>query len=336
MKKTEYFARILPSHLPAPKTQASVYAPANIALSKYWGKRDVELNLPTNGSLSISLAHLGTRTTISPADTDNLTLNGAPVDLQSAFAQKVFRFVAYFRRETVQPLAITTVNTIPTAAGLASSASGFAALTLALNDYWQLHLSDSILSTIARIGSGSAARSLWHGFVKWHRGENKDGSDSVASPLMSDWQSLRIGLLEIDIGPKKVSSRLGMTHTVQTSPLYHHWPTIAENDLLTIERAIAERDFVLLGETSEANALTMHATMLAARPALSYFQAETFATLQKIWQVRAQGLEVYATIDAGPNVKLLYQEKQQSDVEKMFPQAIFINPFDNREYPINL
>lgn len=327
MKKAEYFAQILPASLPSAKAQGRAYAPANIALSKYWGKRDVELNLPTNGSLSISLAHLGTQTTITAAAQDTLLLNGECLDLQTPFAKKVFTFVEYFRRGEHHPVQILTENSIPTAAGLASSASGFAALTLAIDDYWQLELPKSTLSAIARIGSGSAARSLWHGFVKWQSGERADGRDSIAMPIHSDWRSLRIALLEINTMPKKIGSGAGMRHTAETSPLFASWPALAEADLSIIEQAIFEKDFTVLGQTSEANALAMHAVMLAARPALCYFQAETYAMLQKVWQARAEGLAVYATIDAGPNVKLLYQAEQQAEVAQYFPQAVHINPF---------
>lgn len=327
MNKIEFFNTILPAVLPTPNASAKAYAPANIALSKYWGKRSSELNLPANGSLSISLAHLGTLTTIQAADADSITLNGTPLPLNSSFSQKVFAFADCFRRGECQPLAVATKNTIPTAAGLASSASGFAALTLALNDYWNLGLDSRILSAIARIGSGSACRSLWHGYVKWQKGGQADGLDSTASPIPSDWQTLRIALLEISTAAKPISSGRGMNHTAATSPLYSVWPKTAEADLLTIETAIYERNFSLLGSTAEANALAMHATMLAARPALSYFQPATHAALAEIWQARADGLEIYATIDAGPNLKILYQAQDEEPVQKLFPAAIRINPF---------
>ncbi len=326
MNKLDYFNNILPKKL-IPKGQGVAYAPANIALSKYWGKRDADLNLPTNSSLSISLAHLGSTTQISAAEEDSIYLNDELVAPDNLFSRRVFQFVDYFRRGEKQPLQIRTQNTIPTAAGLASSASGFAALTLALADYWQLNFPDNYLSCMARIGSGSASRSLWHGFVKWQVGTKSDGSDSYAYPINTHWDTLRIALIEINTAKKETSSRNGMNHTAKTSPLFSVWPQTAENDLLKIENAIEERDFTTLAAYAENNALTMHATMMAARPALIYLQSETFATIARIHHLRREGLPLYFTMDAGPNIKLLYPNTHSEEIKKLFPDAIHINPF---------
>ncbi len=326
MTAADFLAARLPARL-EPAALGSAYAPANIALAKYWGKRDHALNLPVNGSLSISLGALGTHTVVCAAERDSLRLNGVAAAPDSVLHRRTFAFIDLWRRGEAQPLHIDTRNTIPTAAGLASSASGFAALTLALARYWQLDLADSDLSAIARLGSGSAARSLWHGFVKWQRGTRDDGSDSHAAPLASDWQELRIALIEIDGDTKKTASGDGMNHTTATSPLYAAWPATAAADLAAIEAAIHARDFRTLGSVAEANALAMHATMLAARPALCYLQAQTLATLQRLWQARADGLDIYATIDAGPNVKILCRADDEAAVRAIFPQALWVNPF---------
>lgn len=326
MTKADFFASILPATL-NPVEQAHAYAPSNIALSKYWGKRDAALNLPCNGSLSISLGDLGTHTTVTLAERDLVTLNGEDLPRDHEFVRKVIAFVDHFRREQQLPLHIDTRNTVPTAAGLASSASGFAALTLALNQLFRLDLPDPTLSAIARIGSGSAARSLWHGFVEWQRGTRDDGRDSIARPIDSPWRTVRIGLLELNRAEKHTSSRDGMTHTAATSPLFAVWPEQAERDRITIRRAIANEDFHALGATAEANALAMHATMLAARPLLTYFQPETLATILNVQHLRADGLALYLTIDAGPNVKLLYRAQDEGDVRRAFPEVLCINPF---------
>ena len=326
MTPADYLAPYLPQQL-EPIETATAYAPANIALAKYWGKRDRVLNLPVNGSLSISLGAHGSRTTIRAAETDSITLNGERAAADSPLHRRSFAFIEHIRRGAPQPLAISSTNTIPTAAGLASSASGFAALTLALNAYWQLGLPAAVLSALARIGSGSAARSLWHGFVKWDKGEKTDGSDSIAAPIASDWQELRIALLPIDSGAKKTASGDGMNHTTATSPLYAAWPATAARDLATIEAAIHARDFTTLGATAEANALAMHATMLAARPALAYLHGASLDALHRLWQQRADGLETYATIDAGPNIKILYHRRDDAAVRAVWPQAVYINPF---------
>ena len=324
MTPADFLATHLPTHL-EPAAAGEAYAPANIALAKYWGKRDRALNLPVNGSLSISLGTLGTHTTIRAAANDRITLNGTDAAADSTLHRRTFAFIDLWRRGAAQPLHVESTNTIPTAAGLASSASGFAALAR----YWQLDLPEGDLSALARLGSGSAARSLWHGFVKWERGTRDDGRDSIAAPIASDWQELRIALVEIDSGAKKTASGDGMNHTTATSPLYAAWPATAQADLAAIEAAIHARDFSALGSVAEANALAMHATMLAARPALCYLQAQTLTTLHRLWQARADGLEIYATIDAGPNVKILCRARDEAAVRALFPQALWVNPFQS-------
>lgn len=320
------FDSVLPRVLPEP-IAGEAFAPSNIALSKYWGKRDDALNLPLNSSLSISLGAWGTHTRVSPSDADSVAFNGAELSLEDPFAVKVLRFVDRFRRGQDLPLQIETRNSIPTAAGLASSASGFAALTMALADAFKLELSKSTLSMLARFGSGSATRSLWHGFVRWDRGERDDGSDSRAAPLDLSWPQFRIAIVPVDTGPKSQSSRQGMGHTAATSPLFAAWPAQAEADCAAIEAAIHARDFQALGSLAEANALAMHATMLAARPALIYLKAESWAVLETLRHARDEGLMAFATMDAGANVKLIFESNSQDDVRTTFPSAEIIEPF---------
>ncbi|MEM6897679.1 MAG: diphosphomevalonate decarboxylase [Pseudomonadota bacterium] len=323
---TDVFQSLLPARLPEPK-EAEAYAPSNIALSKYWGKRDAALNLPLNSSLSISLGGWGTTTKLFPADRDEVTLNGEMLDPSDGFARKAFAYVDRFRRGQHLPLRIETTNTIPTAAGLASSASGFAALTKALDGAFGLSLADSELSHLARYGSGSATRSFWHGFVRWDRGEAADGRDSFAQPLEAPWPAFRIAILTVDTGPKAHSSRDGMTHTAETSPLFAEWPAQAEADCAAIGAAIQAQDFPTLGALAEANALAMHATMFAARPALTYLKPQTWEVLARLWDAREEGLMAFATMDAGANVKLVFLEDSEADVLRLFPDARVIDPF---------
>ena len=308
---------------------AKAYAPSNIALSKYWGKRDRALNLPLNSSISISLADFGSHTAIEPAPAgrDEVLLDGQSLDLQSAFATRALQFADLFRGQRTLPLRIETRNTIPTAAGLASSASGFAALTKALCGAFALSLSETDMSRIARIGSGSATRSLWHGFVKWPKGSAPDGFDSHGIHLDHVWNDLRIAIVPIDKSEKPQSSRNGMNHTAQTSPLFAAWPDQAEADCAFIEAAIKERNFVDLGPRVEANALAMHATMIAARPPLAYLTDKSWAVLARLWEARARGLMAFATMDAGPNVKLIFEAVSTDDVLSVFPKATVISPF---------
>jgi len=307
---------------------ASAYAPSNIALSKYWGKREASFNLPVTGSLSISLAEHGTRTSLSVVDAPQhqVILNGAQVDQGQGFAVKICQWLDRVLPAQLK-LRVDTLNTVPTAAGLASSASGFAALTLATDQLMGWHLPQSQLSALARLGSGSASRSLWHGFVKWQVGVQDDGSDSVAFPLDQQWPQLRIGLLTVSSQSKAVSSRDGMARTTATSALYKQWPQQAEQDMLTIEKAIQQGDFEQMAQCAEHNAMSMHATMAAAWPPLVYWQPESLNQMQKVWHLRQQGLPLYLTMDAGPNLKLLFEAQHQADVQSAFPEVQVICPF---------
>jgi diphosphomevalonate decarboxylase len=181
---------------------------------------------------------------------------------------------------------------------------------------------------LARLGSGSASRSVYEGFVQWHAGSNLDGTDSFSERLPFDWPEFRIGILELSDARKPVGSRDGMNRTVETSKLYESWPQQAAADLETIRAAIDARAFSMLGMAAENNALSMHATMMAAWPPLIYLQPQTIEQIHKVQRVRAEGLEVYLTIDAGPNIKLLFLEENETAVVDAFPGLHTINPFE--------
>ncbi|MDF7800247.1 diphosphomevalonate decarboxylase [Pontiellaceae bacterium B1224] len=324
--QTQFVKNVLEGAGLSLKDSGSAFAPSNIALSKYWGKRDPELNLPINSSLSISLGNLGTKTKIRLADADSVSLNGTPVDLNDGFAIRTLEFLKLFPMVGTH-FEVRTENNIPTAAGLASSASGFAALVLALNDLAGWELGGRMLSMLARLGSGSASRSIFEGFVQWHAGNCDDGSDSFAEPFSKPWNEFRIGILELSNARKPVGSRDGMNRTVQTSELYKSWPAQANRDIETIRTAIHTQDFPTLGKAAENNALAMHATMMSAWPPLLYLQPESIEMIHQVQRVRAEGLEVYLTIDAGPNIKLLFLEENESQVAAAFPRLQVIQPF---------
>lgn len=328
MKRTDVLDRLLPKVVKA-SASAEQFAPSNIALCKYWGKRDRELNLPINASLSVSLDYLGSHTRLIPIEgpIDEVWLNGQQLQPGARFSQKVREFISLFRRGQDLSFKVETRNNIPTAAGLASSASGFAALTLALNDALALDLPPESLSVLARMGSGSACRSLFRGFVEWEMGQREDGLDSHGVRLDQEWPGFCVGLVEIDAGEKAIDSRSGMQRTVETAHLYQSWPLQAAADLSKLQQAIAERDFELLGQTAEQNALSMHATMIASWPPLLYWQPESVAAMQKVWQLREQGLQVYFTMDAGPNLKLLFRREDRDTLLQHFPNLETVEPF---------
>lgn len=306
------------------------FAPTNIALCKYWGKRDSELNLPVTSSLSIALPDKGAMTTVTPhaAPDDLIILNGKEIAGDSSFALRVREFLDLFRGNEKWRLRIDIQMNLPVAAGLASSACGFASLTAAINDLCDWKLTQRNMSILARLGSGSAARSFWPGFVEWHAGVQSDGMDSYAEPLSYEWQHLRIGLLMLSDKQKPVSSREAMQRTVDTSVLYTSWPKKVARDMVTLRQALQARNFSLLGGAAESNALSMHATMLGSWPPICYSLPETLAAMQKIWRLRGDGLEIYFTQDAGPNLKLLFLEKSESDVLAQFPGMEVIRLFD--------
>lgn len=321
--------RILDGRWRASRQAAAAFAPANIALCKYWGKRDVELNLPVTSSLSMSLGTLGSETRLSlcPSEgADQVVLNGRLLAGDDPFVSRVRTFLDLFRGEGDCLYRLETVNAIPTAAGFASSASGFASLVLALDRLhgWQLTARD--LSILARLGSGSACRSMWDGLVEWHAGTAPDGMDSYGEPIESDWSDLRIGLLVVEAGKKPIGSRAAMQRTVETSLLYKAWPDKVALDLCELRAAIAAKDFERLGRAAESNALAMHATMMAAWPPVVYWLPESLETMRRVWQARADGVCVYLTMDAGPNIKLLFTAGDQTAVVERFPTLEVVVP----------
>ncbi len=289
---------------------ATARACANIALVKYWGKRDAARNLPAAGSLSLTLGSLVTETTVvfdASLAADELILDGAParptdVHKISAFLDLIRTTAAITTRARV-----TSHNDFPTASGLASSASGFAALTVAATTAAGVTLSPRDLSMLARRGSGSAARSIYGGFVRMHAGHADDGSDAFAEPIVSRLADrVRMVIAVVGGGAKKShGSRDAMEHTAATSPYYRAWIDLVPSDLAAAEGALAAGDLAQLGTIAEANALAMHASAMAARPAVIYWQPATLALLAEVRALRERGASAWATMDAGPHVKVL-------------------------------
>jgi diphosphomevalonate decarboxylase len=289
--------------------RATAKANTNIALIKYWGKREEKLFLPMNSSLSITLDRFYTITSVEFRENiegDIFLLNNQQAS--EAELSKVSRFLDGIRKLAGTSLyaMVNSENKVPTAAGFASSASGFAALAAAGAKALNLELNQKELSILARQGSGSACRSVYGGYVEWQKGEQEDGKDSFAHQILSenDWD---ISILSVMVASeqKKVSSREGMKRTVKTSPFYSGWLQTVEKDLQRAKDAIISRDFESLGNVVEANALKMHATMFGAEPPILYWQGGTMEVMQHIQNLRSLGVLVFFTIDAGPNVKVL-------------------------------
>ena len=283
---------------------------ANIALVKYWGKRDAELNLPAAGSLSLTLDALVTTTQVAfdaGLAADELELDGAAAKAGELARTTAFLDLVRAAAHITTRAHVVSHNEFPTASGLASSASGYAALALAATAAAGLELAPRALSILARRGSGSAARSVFGGFVRMHAGRSSDGGDAFAEPLGSPLRD-RVRMVIAIIGggvAKAHGSRDAMDHTAQTSPLYRAWIELVPRDLAAAEAALAAGDLEQLGEITEGNALAMHASAIAARPAVIYWQPATLAAIAEVRALRAAGHAAWATMDAGPHVKVL-------------------------------
>jgi diphosphomevalonate decarboxylase len=291
----------------------------NMALVKYWGKRDESLILPVCGSLSMTLDVFPTttRVTLRPrARRDVVIFNGvaAPPPVH-ARVEEFLSLVRGLAGRSDHAL-VDTTNTVPTGAGLASSASGFAALAAAASAAYGLQLDPRTLSRLARRGSGSACRSVFGGFVLWHAGQGhgtQGDESSYAEPVEAALDAALV-IAVVDTTTKAVSSRIAMRRSIATSPFYVPWTTSAGVDLEQMQVALANGDLKEVGEIAERNALGMHALMLAARPAIRYLSPNSLRVLDRIVELRAAGIAAYATIDAGPNIAVLCARKDQRQI----------------------
>ncbi len=293
--------------------KATAQANANIALIKYWGKRDPGLNLPAVGSISITLEEMRTVSQVQfSADLkrDLLILNGLAADKKAT--RRVSGFLDLVRAEAnlSHHARIVSHNNFPTGAGLASSASAFASLTLAATRAADLDLSPVQLSEMARRGSGSAARSIFGGFVEMKVGTKTDGSDAVALQIADrrHWD-LQVLVAITSEDQKETGSTDAMIHTAQTSPFYHSWIQNSTRDLENMRQAISQKNFTRLGELTEYSCLKLHALVMSAFPGLLYWNRATTECIHVIRGLRKQGTEAYFTIDAGPQVKAICLKK---------------------------
>ena len=267
---------------------ATAKAHTNIALVKYWGKRDQQLILPETDSLSLTLDEFYTTTSVEFDDqlnSDRVAINGQVLDDQAS--QKVHKFLDLVRQRSGQTAYanVESTNHVPTAAGLASSASAFAALAGAASTAAGMHLDRRDLSRLARRGSGSATRSIYGGLVEWQRGH--DDLTSYAKPIMEDVPfNIEMLAILIDTKKKKVSSRYGMQQSVTTSPYYKVWPEIVAHDMQAVKAAIKAEDIDAIGRIAESNALRMHALTLSADPGFTYFNSDTLTAMNAVRALR--------------------------------------------------
>lgn len=297
---------------------AVVRANVNIALIKYWGKRNEDLILPYTSSLSLTLSDLWTTTSVSFDDNlteDCVTFDGKNLSLDDSSFRRIVNMLDLVRKMAgiSKKASVISTNHVPTAAGLASSASGFAALAAASSYAAGLELSSRDLSRLARRGSGSACRSVYGGIVLWHAGsvDNAAGASSAdetsfAEPVdvPEDFDIAMIAVV-LDSSKKSISSRDAMRRTVQTSPSYMPWVEQSAKDLQQALCAVKSSDLEMLGDAVERNSFGMHKSMRDAVPPVDYLTAKTHAVLGVVKSMRDCGWPVWATMDAGPNVKVI-------------------------------
>ena len=295
---------------------ATAKAHTNIALVKYWGKKDQDLIIPQTDSLSLTLNEFYTTTTVN--FDNHLTSDLVAIDqhiLSKKEAQKVAHVLDIVRQLSgIKSFArVDSINHVPTAAGLASSASAFPPLAGAASVAAGLTLSSRDLSRLARRGSGSATRSIYGGLVEWQKGTDDDSS--FAQPVLEnvDFPIEMLAVL-VDTKKKKVSSRSGMQSSVETSPYYDAWRQVVANDMVAIKKAIKAKDIDQIGHIAEENALRMHALTFSADPGFTYFNGETLTIIKAVEDLRNQGVNCYYTMDAGPNVKVIYDRGNRNKI----------------------
>lgn len=293
--------------------RATARAQPNIALIKYWGKRDAARNLPAVGSISITLADLFTTMNVAFEDSlteDTLIVNGRPAAALLPRVADCLDSVAGIDRARA---AITSASNFPIAAGLASSASSFAALVVAANAAAGKQHGRDRLAGLAGQASGSAARSIYGGFVELANAGDNIALSQLCAP---DAWPLSVVIAITASGPKAVSSTRAMEISRETSPFYARWLEQQQADLDAARAAIAGRDFAALAAVAEHNCLKMHSVMWASRPPIVFWNAATLDCMETVRQMQASGIPVFFTVDAGPQLKAVCEPAVADEVRQ--------------------
>lgn len=309
-------------------TKISAVSAANIAFIKYWGMQDEMAILPQNVSLSMTLEHCVSHCTVtelSAGSSDEilwLDETGILTPVSPEFRQGVMNHLSRLRSHFNGgcPVQVVTRNNFPTGAGIASSASGFSALAKAVCRLWQQEMDSSQLSLLAKLsGSGSAARSVFGGFVEWP-GESGDARSAARQIADADHWRLYDIIAVVDAGQKAVSSREGHRRA-GSSPYYSVRQQKLGGRLEQVRQAIKTRDFPLLAQAMEEEAIDLHVIAMTSSPPVFYWQPATLAVLATVRQLRTDGLHVCATIDAGPNVHVICSSEHHRDVKDAVSQV---------------
>ena len=300
-----------------PTLTASAIAHPNIAFIKYWGNRSQELRLPVNGSISMNMAGLQTQTTVSFDDAlavDELQINGKPVEGKGLERVSGILQLARHAAGVTQKARVVSSNNFPTGAGIASSAAAFAALAKASVAALGLDWDEAAISRLARMGSGSASRSVPAGYVEWYVGDSEESSFAETIQPADHWD-LVDNVAIVSASHKKTGSTEGHA-LAPTSPLQQARVEDTPRRLEICRQAIYERDMAKLAEIIELDSNIMHGVMMTSTPALFYWQPETLMVMNAVRDWRSDGLMAGYTIDAGPNVHVICERPHANEVKK--------------------
>lgn len=297
--------------------KATAVAPANIAFIKYWGKKDAALRLPLNSSISMNLDKIFTLTTVEflpPLKIDQIGIIGEKTEEKETL--RVIKHLDRIRKLADIELRAKVIskNNFPKGTGIASSASGFAALTLAATKAAGLNLSQSNLSILARLGSGSACRSIPDGFVEWRKGDSDKTSHAYSLYPPDYWNIIDVVAI-VTKTEKKVPSTEGHARA-ESSPFLLTRISRMEKKVGIVKKALKEKDFTRLGLIIEEDTVDMHAVMMTSQPPIYYWLPKTMEIMLATQCWRQEGLESYFTIDAGPTVHIICQGKNKKEIVK--------------------
>jgi len=295
--------------------KATAIAPSNIAFIKYWGRKDEVLRLPENGSLSMNLSGLHTTTTVefSPEyKNDSIEINGTQESKEGSRAIKHLDRVRAIAKISLCAKVVSK-NNFPIGTGLSSSASGFAALTVAAASAAGLKLSEKDLSILARQGSGSACRSIPDGFVEWMDGDTSDTTYSKSLYPSNYWDLVDV-VAVVSEGRKDVATSDGQK-LIESSPFFQVRKSHIQERLELAKKLLFEKNFQQFGELIEAEALELHAIMLTSRPSLIYWTPGTLLIMKLTKKWRKEGIPVYFTINTGQDIHLICEKDTVGSVK---------------------
>jgi diphosphomevalonate decarboxylase len=311
--------------------KATAVAPSNIAFIKYWGKKDEELKLPTNGSISMDLSNLLTVTTVEfdpDLKEDMVMINGIKNSSEQSRVVKHLDLIRKMALNTFKAKVLSMSN-FPVGTGLSSSASGFAALTIAAVNALGIDLDEKKLSILARIGSGSASRSIPDGFVEWKMGKDSNSSYSI-SILPPNYFKI-LDVVAIVSNKKKEVSTTDGQKLAHTSPLFKKRLLNINKKIEEIKKFIKNKDFKNFGQLVEDEAIELHKIMQTSKPPLNYLRPETIKIMELVKKWRNEGLEVYFTLNTGQDIHLIIEEKNKEKlVEKLKEIDIIKNIIVNK------